>query len=224
MARGAMRPKSRLASLLQPMSYISVVMYRKEGRDLHNLASAETVRRFPYIIEELERIAAGMSVVEIINAALHDEDRNDPLFDALVESIEGLNNPSNDERTVLLWFMVRLASSLGFPIRTDECGICEETFIESEGEIPWSLQVGAPLCLEHRDGLAWRGLDPLAFRFLRRLRNESIDVVATARPGSQIIGSLHDTLQGFIRLHVEGMRRLHAGGIASQLLAGGTRE
>ncbi len=224
MARGAMRPKSRLASQLQPMSYISIVMYRKEGRDLHNLASAETVRRFPNIIDELERITAGMSVIELTNAALHDEDRNDQLFDALVSSMEGLNNRATDERTVLLWFMVRLASCLGFPIRTDECGICEEPFIESGDEIPWSLQVGAPLCLEHRDGLAWRGLDPEAFRLLRRLRNETIESFGSGRPSLQIVGSLHDTLHGFVRLHVEGMRRLHAGGVASQLLGGGARE
>lgn len=218
MARGAMRPKSRLASLLQPMSYISVVMYRKEGRDLHNLASAETIRRFPCIFEELERITSGMSVVEVVNAALHDEDRNDALFDALVLSLGGLNNPASDERSVLLWFMVRLASCLGYTIRTDECGVCEEPFSEPDGEVPWSLQVGAPLCLEHRDGLAWRGLDPEAFIFLRQLRNEPIDAVGLVRPGPQVISVLHDTLQGFVRLHIEGMRRLHAGGVASQML------
>ena len=48
-ARGALQAKSKFGSVLQPMAFLSTTIYRKEGRDLHNLSAAETIERFPML-------------------------------------------------------------------------------------------------------------------------------------------------------------------------------
>ncbi|MEP7219243.1 MAG: DNA repair protein RecO, partial [Bacteroidota bacterium] len=89
-ARGVVRPKSKYGSALQPMAFLSTNVYRKEGRDLHNLSIAEPLERFNVLSSSLERLSAGMAIVEIVEAAMHDEDRNEPLFEALLAALRTL--------------------------------------------------------------------------------------------------------------------------------------
>lgn len=217
MARGVVRPKSKYGPSLQPMSYITVVIYRKEGRDLQNLSVAEPIERFGLLTSSLERMTAGMAIVEIVNAAMHDEDRNEPLFDALVMGLELLNREDVDASIVHPWFLIQLATQLGYAIRTDTCGVCDEP-LRTDGIVPYSISVGAPLCTEHRESLAHRPLPPEAFALLCRLCEVDSDHLPGLRPDPGAALELIDTLTVFIRYHVEGLRKLKVGSVSAKVL------
>jgi DNA repair protein RecO (recombination protein O) len=216
-ARGVLQPKSKYGSVLQPMSYLSAVIYRKEGRDLQNLSTAEPVERFGVLMGSLERMTTGMAIVEMVDAAMHDEERNDLLFDLLVTALRGLNDPGSDESSVQLWFLIHLSGILGYAIRTDECGVCDEPFTPREA-IPYSLAIGAPLCAEHRESMAFRSLTLGAFTLLRQLRSAEIEEAITLHPERGIATELIDMLTTFIRFHVEGLRRLKVRKVSASVL------
>lgn len=217
MARGVVRPKSKYGPSLQPMSYITVVIYRKEGRELQNLSVAEPVERFGVLTSSLERMTAGMAIVEIVNAVMHDEDRNEPLFDAVITALELLNREEADPSLVHAWFLIQLATQLGYAIRTDTCGICDEPLV-TDGIVPYSLSVGAPLCAEHRESLAHRPLPADAFVLLCALCQADSDHLPELRPDPRAALELIDTLTLFIRYHVEGLRRLKVGSVSAKVL------
>lgn len=217
MARGVVRPKSKYGPSLQPMSYITVVIYRKEGRELQNLSVAEPVARFGVLTGSLERMSAGMAIVEIVNAAMHDEDRNEPLFDALVTALELLNREDVDASVVHAWFLIQLATQLGYAIRTDSCGVCDEPLL-TDGVVPYSLSVGAPLCAEHHESLAHRPLPQDAFALLSTLCQADNDQLPGLRPEPRAALELIDTLTVFIRYHVEGLRKLKVGSVSAKVL------
>jgi len=218
-ARGVVRPKSSYGPNLQPMGYLSVVIYRKEGRELQNLSTAEPLARFGVLTGSLERMTAGMAVVEIINAAMHDEDRNEALFEALVATLKMLNREDVDESSAYLWFLIRLSNLLGYAIRTNECGVCDEP-VPTEGTIPYSLSLGAPLCAEHRNAAGGRSLSPEAFGLLRRLCAAAADDLAGMSPATAAGAELLDMLTAFIRYHVEGLKRLKVRSVSAKLLDG----
>lgn len=217
-ARGVVQPKSKYGSVLQPMSHISLVVYRKEGRDLHNMSVAEPIERYGVLMGSLERMTSGMAIVEIVNASMHDEDRNEQIFEALVAALGALNREDADETSVHLWFLVRLANLLGYAVRTDECGICEEPVEPSGESVPYSLSVGAPLCAEHRDAMAYRSLSPAAFDLLRLLSRSEAEEIAWGRSDPRAVSELVDTLTTFIRYHVEGLRRLKVRNVSAKVL------
>ncbi len=217
-ARGVSQPKSKYGSVLQPMSCISVVVYRKEGKDLHNMSAAEPIGRFNVLMESLERMSAGMAIVEIVNAAMHDEDRNAQLFEALVAALEALNRTDADESSVHLWFLVRLATLLGYAVNTDRCGICDEV-VEPRGEtVPYSLSVGAPLCAEHQESIAYRALSPGAFDMLRLLCGSEAAQIRWGPSEPRAIAELVDMMTAFMRFHVEGLRRLKVRNVSAKVL------
>lgn len=216
-AKGVVQPKSKYGSTLQPMTYLSVHVYRKEGRDLQNLSNAETVERFGVLNGSLERMTAGMGVVEIVDAAMHDEDRNEPLFDTLVGALRALNNPASCEASVHLWFLIRLSTILGYAIRTEECGVCGERFEHGE-VIPYSLSIGAPLCAEHRESIAYRTMSLGAFKLLEVLDDIDVDAAARVDADPRFASELLDALTAFIRFHVEGLRRLKVRSVSAKVL------
>lgn len=220
MARGVMAPKSKYGSVLQPMAYLSVVFYRKEGRDLQNLSGAESIERFAILNADLERMTTGLAVVEIVNAVMHDENRHEEIFDLLVQALRALNVPESDERAVGLWFHIRLASDLGYALSTHACGVCGEAFDAERSPLPYSLALGAPLCSEHQSSTPYRPLRNGTFHLLRALLNLDLAEASAIRTTTPEAVELQDILSAFLRFHVEGLRKLKVRAVGAQVLQG----
>jgi DNA repair protein RecO (recombination protein O) len=215
-ARGAMQTKSRMATL-QPMAVVSAVIYRREGRELQNLSKVEPIERHPRIAESLERMSAGLTIVELVNATMHDEERHDELFDAIVEALRALDGEGN-EQIVLVWFLTRLAHLLGYTARAGGCGVCDELPSSDGGTIAYSIPMGAPLCSEHREsGSVWP-IAPDVYELLERLQTVSAVEAATLRIDETSASSLNDVLVAFVRYHVEGLRRLNVSTVMGKVL------
>jgi DNA repair protein RecO (recombination protein O) len=216
-ARGAMQTRSRMAAHLQPMAVVSAIVYRKEGRELQNLSKIEPLERFARIAGSLERMSAGLAIVELVNATMHDEERHDELFDAIVEALRALDGDGN-ETSVLLWFMTRLAHLLGYTVRTGGCGVCDETPALDNAPVAYSIPMGAPLCAEHRESSSAWAIAPGAYGLLDRLQEVSAAEAASLPIDEASTSALNDVLVAFVRYHVEGLRRLNVSTVMGKVL------
>ncbi len=216
-ARGVMQPKSQSGAVLQPMGHISVVIYLKEGRDLQNLSSAEEKERYGRLLEDLERMSAGLAIVELVKASMHDAERNEPLFEALVDSLRMLNRPETVAQNVVLWFIARLAALLGYALATEHCGVCHQSVGVGES-VPFSVAVGAPLCNDDRDSAGYVPLRREIYELLRSVCNRPLPEVAAMPSSQQSRTAVLELLTSFIRYHVDGLRRLNVNHVALKLL------
>jgi DNA repair protein RecO len=218
-ARGALQAKSKYGAVLQPMAFLSTTFYRKEGRDLHNLSSAETVERFPMLATDLERMTIGLAIVELVSASMHDEDRNEQIFDAIVTALRALGSAESNGTNVLLWFVVRLSGLLGYAIGTSECGVCSEPVTAPVGgDVAYSLALGAPLCAEHRDTGVYRMLPADAFDLLGEISGSSVLDAASLVSDERSRTILLEAVTSFVRHHIDGIRKLKVGSVAASLL------
>lgn len=216
-ARGVMTPRSKTASVLQPMAQISVVIYRKEGRELQNLSSAEEHGRYRRVTSDLDRISAGLAIVELVNATMHDEDRNDALFDDLCSALTELDAEDAVARNVLLWFMVHLADRLGFTISTRGCAVCNEG-VSIGQTVAFSMAHGGVLCDDHRDSAGFEAMHRDAYALLQRLCEGTAAEARAVPSDDRTRAALVEMLTSFIRYHVDGMRRLKVSSVALKLL------
>ncbi len=219
LARGAFRPKSKYASVLQPMGYLRLIFYWKEGRDLQTLSAAETIERFPRLASSLEKMTAGLTILELVNACLHDDGAHPQLFSDLVSALRGLDQPNVQESAVTLWFMARLANELGYALRSDECGVCDETVSVREENIPYSIPMGAPLCAEHTGAASYRPLPTQSWTLLREVLAVQPEYLHSITASTAAATELYDTISAFIKFHVEGMKRLRVSPVAGKILA-----
>ncbi|HEV8538897.1 MAG TPA: DNA repair protein RecO, partial [Bacteroidota bacterium] len=63
--KGARQAKSKYGTSLQPMSYVSLVFYRKEGREIQTVSQCDLMKSFRHLAEDMEKMAVGMAMIEL---------------------------------------------------------------------------------------------------------------------------------------------------------------
>lgn len=146
-AKGARNPKSKFGSLLQPLNYLQIVFYRRENRQLQTVSSTEFVKYFKSLTNEVDRFSISMSLIEIINRVMHDEEENEIVFDLLVDSLSALDNGDSSPRNTFAHFGLNLAKGLGFAPNFTNCLVCKRPIdLESEKKVYYVIEKGGPVC------------------------------------------------------------------------------
>ncbi len=146
-AKGVRNPRSKFGSLLQPLNYLQIVFYRRENRELQYISSSDFVRYFKSLTSDVDRLSIAMSLVEITNRVMHDEEENEKVFDLLVDSLSALDGADASPRNTFVHFGINLSIGLGFTPNFSNCLICRKPIdLEREQKVYYVIEKGAPVC------------------------------------------------------------------------------
>ena len=112
LAKGARLPKSKFGSTLQVLSVVQAVLYHRPTRSLQTLT--ECAHTFVSRLDDLDRLAAGLRMVELTHALVQEEQKHTEVFDLLVHALARLHGPHASAALLQLCFEIRLATALGF--------------------------------------------------------------------------------------------------------------
>jgi DNA repair protein RecO len=222
MVKGARRPGNRFGSTLQPMSQVSVVIYRKPGRDVQTVSQCDHAWTHRRIATDLDRISVGMQMVELVGMVLHDEEENRELYALLSGALRVL-----DGETILPWalfydFEVQLAGALGFRTDFQHCAGCGRPVADFPGtgeNVKIDIARGGPVC-RMCDSPSVRGvfLPPEELNFLIGLTPGTLTAGPAARPGmpgqsssGRRSGPLEKLISEYFAFHLPGYRKLRSG-------------
>jgi DNA repair protein RecO len=110
-AKGARRPTSKFGGRLEIFSYNHVQL--ASARNLDIISQCETVESFYKLREVKEKLNAGFYIVKLIDIITEDRQRNDELFDLLLEALYALQG-AVDTNVLLRAFEVKLSKIEGF--------------------------------------------------------------------------------------------------------------
>jgi DNA repair protein RecO (recombination protein O) len=221
LAKGARGPKSRFGSSLEPMSYVTAILYRKESRSLQLLSRCESLRPLRSLTEDLRKMAAAMSMLELMNAVSHEEEKNPELFELLVGCLLSLNAATKGYRNTLYFFEVRLLDLLGFRPNFVTCAGCGKE-LEGAGGTQIGIQAlqGGAFC--HDCTGQGRGLETYSngtLSILRRMQDladpeGATRIVMDATRESEVGTAVRHLLE----THVEAIRTLKSEGVFASIL------
>jgi DNA repair protein RecO (recombination protein O) len=221
--KGARRSTNKYGSSLEPMSHDLIVVYRKEGRDLQTLSQCDSLHSFRGLHEDLEKMSAGMAMIELISMVARDEEENGPLFSLLTDSLAAVEHATKNPSIVLYWFEVRLAGILGFRPSFGVCATCGKSLAENgpeSGLRRFLLEKGGPVC-EACSAEPGRSL-MLGSGVLRVLhdlsRISSAAEAARVDPGQDVGRQIRDFVRMYLGYHVHGMRPLKSDRVFSRIL------
>lgn len=213
-AKGARNQRTaKFGSSLEPMSVSSIVLYKKEHRDLHLLSKSEVVMQMTRLQDEPERMFAGLAIVELVNMVMHDEEGNAPVYDLLEEAVRVINASERNGVNVLLSFMVKLFHRFGFGLAIEQCSGCGRR--PADHEFPYGLvrlSDGSFICPDCAEASMQGGVR-LSGGVLRSL------LFLEANPLERSVGlslnvamrdELLAVLQSYLRYHIEGVRTLRS--------------
>ncbi len=217
MVKGARQAKSRFGGpCLDPMAHVSLVFYRKEGRDLQTVSECSLMKDYRNLGASLEKMAAGMSAVEMLSAVAQEGEENADLFRLITGTLAAIDGSAGDPKAVLCWFELHLARILGFGMQFGGCVSCG--FAET-GDVFYPGRGGflCARCAAERSGTM--RLSPAVAATLRQIALIAGPEAAAAADilEADAAGCL-DFLRLYLKHHLPDLRPLRSEKVFSRIL------
>ena len=112
--KGARSKRSPKTAHFQPLSYIEMIYNNKPDRGLQVLSKVDFIEFWPRIIEGLKAVTLSMTILEITDKTLSENDPHPGLFNTLVNVLRMYNEQKTDPNLLFWFYECALLSHLGF--------------------------------------------------------------------------------------------------------------
>ena len=112
--KGAKRIKSPKAPYFQPLSYIDIIYNHKLNRDLQVLSKVNFRQYWSKILDDLYKVSLAISILELTDKTVTENDPNPSLFLILKEVLKAYNNTLIDPKILFWFYECALLNNLGF--------------------------------------------------------------------------------------------------------------
>jgi DNA repair protein RecO (recombination protein O) len=213
-AKGSRQSKNKFGAALEPMSYVSLVLYRKEHQDLSLVSQCDAIQSFGTIQMDMDRLSVGLSVLELVDQLAHEQEENEALFTLIVRTLGALELAPKQAETLFRAFQIQIASLFGFAPTLDICRECGRSMIDVEdlGSLAFHHVNGAVLCSNCRKEKAvelksgYSVISPSTFQILRRFLNGSTEGLSNLSYNERVGNELDETLRLYLRSHFEHLK------------------
>ncbi len=131
-ARGARRMKSRFGAALQPFSFISLVFYERENRELVTISQAEILNSNFDLASQPDLAEVLAYIAELVGDFAPPHEANDKLFRMVKASVEALATSSDASNQITRYFEVWLLRLAGLFPDLETCATCDKSFRDDE--------------------------------------------------------------------------------------------
>lgn len=171
-ARGALSRRGRFGSALEPLSYIRLWIYDREGRDLQRLGSAEVLESFFEMQKDYRIQVAAQYLAEVTERFLPEREVNERGFRLLLAVLRALKNFGEVNRALLFfdYWLLRLG---GFLPNLNRCMRCQRD-LSGQGGF-YDASSGALLCSGCREGGASKEISAPALGVVGEVRSARLD-------------------------------------------------
>ena len=132
-AKGARKGRKQDIGLFESLNLIDTVIYISIKRDLQNIGDSTLINGFNKIRTDLDKTAFALAIMEIIYNCLPAGESDSLFFNFLLSQIEAIEK-SKIPMIVFWYFILKIASYLGFKPHFDKCASCQKNRFESFGQ------------------------------------------------------------------------------------------
>ncbi|MEO2211726.1 DNA repair protein RecO [Paenibacillus amylolyticus] len=163
LVRGAKKPKSRHAALVQPFTYGQYVYFRNTG--LGTLNAGEIVESYHELREDLVKASYASYACELLDRVLQDEETGTFWFKQLKACLQALKE-EKDPVVITSLYEMKILQASGYGPQFDECISCNQE--RPDDQLFISPRLGGVLCraCKHFDPPAM-SVSPKALKLLR---------------------------------------------------------
>ncbi len=123
-AAGARRMRSRFGGSLEILTWGRLVYFERPQTTLHAVNEFSTLESFRGLREDLTRLGQGAYLIELVAAAVPDEEPNEELFLLLCSSLSLLEKVSSPD-LLLRVYEIHLLKILGYLPELHHCLLCK---------------------------------------------------------------------------------------------------
>ena len=202
-AKNARKSFRRFGAGLELFTHVRLHLYEKEHQELIRIDSADIISQHFEIAGDLDRMAAGSVILELVREVAPEGERNPHAF-MLLAHILHLLNDGVDPLFLHRIFEIRFLSLLGFQPKLDKCLSCGCT--PERPMVFYGLKGGVlcPDCLIS-SGEEQIRLSPGAIGFYYHALRMDLDKLTRLKPSADIMRELDQAFTSHT-LHILGKR------------------
>lgn len=209
--KGAKKPKSKFAGLLEVGNLLEVVYYHKTSRSVQTLTEASYLAKTLNLRMDFEKMATMMSALELIRQLLHENEVNEPMFDFTKQFLIWLNETDIEPPRVFPYLQIRLADIMGIGLQMQPAAPEESSamYINLDSGMVSSQEISS-----HAYKLTKNQYHYIALTL--QSRNSTVFSI-NFKNGE--MKKLVEHLDRYLRFHVEGLKNRKSDAIFEQMLS-----
>jgi DNA repair protein RecO (recombination protein O) len=130
--KGARSPKSMYGKIVDPLNYLSVVLYKKESRELQLLTGADIIEHYPAMKNDLNKLGYAYAVAELVKNLLADHEVSKRIYKGIIKILSILNSGEEKPEITFGRFFMFLLKETGYEIQIVSCAICGKKKFEDD--------------------------------------------------------------------------------------------
>jgi DNA repair protein RecO (recombination protein O) len=204
-ARGTLRPRSKLAGHVEPLTRVEVLL--AHGRNLDIVTQAQMLDGWPALHDDLDRLSTAMYLLEITDRLTIDRGAGDehtdarPMYDLLHAALVRIAR-GDGLQLVTRTFELALLDVTGFRPELRHCVACDNPV--SADRANWSALAGGVVCPEcqhqHPEAVA---IDATVLKVLRAIQDGPYEEAARIRIGPALAAGLEQVMHALMRVTTE---------------------
>lgn len=215
MAKGARKPKSEFAAQLEPMNILNLNYFHKDGRNIQLLKNSSFIEDSMVIRENFDSLHYGLTIVEILDKLLHENDIDPIAFRLSVKIFSALKSAQLNNDILFSFFLLQLSIRLGFMPELNKCCNCL-TQLESAKFDEYRGELMCKSCIQGSE----INLSVATINLLKALLITHIDHLHTLKYDDINLKELNSFLDYYSRFHLAGMSRVKSLKILRELVHG----
>jgi len=198
-AKGVLRPKSKLAGHVEPGTHLQVVL--AHGRSMDVVTQAEALEGFASIRADLDRLSALMYVLELADRLTVEHAEARAVYGHLLAALIRLAR-GDGQQVVVRTYELSLLDATGFRPELNVCLVCSEPVDASQAY--WSPLEGGiycPGCAGRRPGVS--PIDATVLKVLRAYQSLSYEEAGRIRLSDELAARLEGVMHSLMHAVIE---------------------
>ncbi|MBE0571935.1 MAG: DNA repair protein RecO [Ignavibacteriaceae bacterium] len=129
--KGARSPKSKYGKIVDQLNYLSIVLYKKESREIQLLSGADIIEHYPSLKNDLDKLRYAYGVAELVKNLLAEHEVNKRIFRGIVKILSIINSGAEKPEITFGRFFIFLLKETGYEIQVNSCAICGKIKFDS---------------------------------------------------------------------------------------------
>lgn len=140
--KGIRKEPEKFATNLELASLNDLVFYKRHNSGLHLVSQCDLKEGFVFLRKDLKKYFALNYALELVNAIMPPEDKNEEVFKLLLWFIKDLSRLCESEKLISI-FQIKILSLSGFKPHLDSCVVCNKSIDKKVG---FSSSLGGFVC------------------------------------------------------------------------------
>ncbi len=203
LAKGVLRPKNIIGSLIEPSNHLHIQYYNKSNRNIQILKDASFVNQYLSIRSHFTNIIISLAIVEIIDKVTLESNPYPILYKLCWRTLEKLNDNNQNVWLVFVFYLYQLSTRLGFMPDLDRCSKCYSKLFNANIE-SYTGEVVCLKCIKNNQ----LGLEDSSFKLLKIISTLHLDNLLDINFIDSDLFNVILFLDLFSSFHIEGLNRV----------------